>query len=58
MRPVLNIDCKIMKGIITPNSLKSALTDERNWQNGLIILLSQSRMFEIIRPVFVGFSCK
>jgi hypothetical protein len=47
-----------MKGIITSNSLKSDLTDENNLQELSLILSSQSRRFEIIRPAFVGFSCK
>jgi hypothetical protein len=47
-----------MKGIITSNSLKSDITDENNLQELSHISSSQSRMFEIIRQVFVGFSCK
>jgi len=47
-----------MKGIITSNSLKSDITDEKNLQELSHISVSQSRMFEIIRQVFVGFSCK
>ena len=44
-----------MKRIITPNSLKRCPTDEKNLQELSLILASQSKMFEIIRPVFVGF---
>ena len=47
-----------LKGIITSNSLKSDITDEKNLQELSHISVSQSRMFEIIRQVFVGFSCK
>ena len=45
-----------MKGIITPNSLKSDLKMKIIYRNYLLFLSSQSRRFEIIKPVFVGFS--
>jgi hypothetical protein len=47
-----------MKGIISSNSLKSDFTDEKNLHELSQISSSQSRTFEIVRQVFIGFSCK
>ena len=44
-----------MKGIIPSNSLKSDLKMKIIYMNYLLFFSSQSRRFEIIKPVFVGF---
>ncbi len=56
-RHVLNINCKNERNY-NVKFFKKHSTDEKNLQELSLILSSQSRRFEIIRPVFVGFSCK